>query len=321
MCKNPGFRPCSGNILAIAAITGVIILVIALWAIDVFWLHFLSGKEMSAAEKVAMAAAVALNKNDNVGQMNFTLAHSRELVICTRYDEALCEAVNPEILPLARAISQRARDSATLLAQERNKLQRIRMDEAVEAAQKAVSSAGSPGDAHMAGVATSAVSINKEQSCFGCLSREATGSADPHSNVDPKNVATSNVEPSNYLVLERGGDAMADYDKQFVDSASKFYKGNCMLGMNPPFGGDDTDLEINIASLPPCINGYTAPPRLIQAKEFQFVAPLATGLQPQFMPSAVYVVLQLDVKDTQSGATHSLMAPGVAVTGGAGPQP
>lgn len=309
-------RPAAGNILALYLVIGFVVLAIALWAIDLFWLHFLSGKEMSAAEKVAMAAAVALNKDDSIGQINYTLAHSRELLVCSRFDQQIAEEQHKEFLPLAQNLAQKAHDMTSQLEAERNTVEQDRVQEALVAAQNAVASAGSPGSAQMAGVATSAVSINYEQSFFG------TAKKGPSDTDLDDNVASSNVEPSKYFFGQKNlTEKLFEYDKKFIDQQSNFYKGNVGLDLNFPGGGDDSDLQFPISSLSPCINNYVSPPRLIQAAEFHKLAPLKAGALPKYIPTAVYVVLQLDVKDSQSGASNRLMAPGIAVTNGAGAAP
>jgi hypothetical protein len=135
-------------------------------------------------------------------------------------------------------------------------------------------------------------------------------------------ISTSNVEPVKYYFGEkRTNDALYDYDKKFVDQSANFYKGNTVLDLNFPGGGDDPDLQFPISALPPCINNYISPPRLIQPAEFHQMAPLKAGSLPRFIPNAVCIVLQLDVKDTQSGSTNKLMAPGIAVSNGSGAAP
>lgn len=309
-------RSSAGNILTLYMVIGFVVLVLALWAIDLFWLHFLSGKEMSAAEKVAMAAAVALNKDDSIGQMNYILAHSRELILVSRRDLSSAEDDHKSFLPLAQSLAQKAHDMALQLEAERSNLESQRINEALAAAQNAVASAGSPAAAHMANVATSGVTINFEQSFFGCAKK-----APSESDLEDF-VSTSNVEPTKYYFGEKNIDKMLlEYDKKFIDQSANFYKGNTVLDLNLPGGGYDSDLQFPLSSLPPCINNYVSPPRLIQPSEFHKMAPLKAGALPKFIPNAVYVVLQLDVKDNQTGASNKLMAPGVAVASGAGAPP
>lgn len=306
-------RSTSGNIIVICAVVGFIVLIIGLWVLDIFWLHLLSGKEMSAAEKVAMAAAVALNKDDNIGQMNYVLAHSRELLYCSRYDEATASETHKSQLLLAQDLAARAKQVVTILEKERSTLQNTRMKESIEAAKNAIASAGSPGSATMAGISTTGVSLDLSQCSFGCLSKDGAG---PNGEVIP-----SNIEPSSFSKLGDAGKDLEEYDKEFVDKQAKLYKGNTVLGMNPPGGGDDTELTIKLSSLPPCINNYISPPHLIQASIFNKMSPFEENALCTYIPTAVQIVLKLDVKETQSGKSSSLMAPGIAVTGGASPSP
>jgi hypothetical protein len=306
-----------GNILIICAAIGFVILVIGLWALDVFWLHLLNAKELSAAEKVAMAAAVALNKDDSIGQMNFTLAHSRELMACLRFNEAMAERDHETLKLLAHDLAQKAHDNAAILAAERKALESERIAQSVKAAQDALSSAGSPGAARMAGVATSGASIMMDKCSFGCAKANPSG-ADSEDNI-----SSSNVEPSKYFFDDTVDKMLVQYDKKFVDTTGNYYKGNCHvpLDLNFPGGGDDSDLQFPLSSLPPCINNYTSPPRLMQGSEFSKMAAFSESSSPQYIPTAVYIVLKLDVKDTKSGAGTQLMAPGIALTAGGTPPP
>lgn len=307
----------SGNILIICAAVGFVILVIGLWALDVFWLHLLNAKELSAAEKVAMAAAVALNKDDSIGQMNYTLAHSRELISCLRFNEAMAERDHETLKLLAHDLAQKAHDNAALLAAERKGLESERIAQSIKAANDALSSAGSPNAARMAGVATSGASISVDQCSFGCAK------ASPSQTDSEDNISTSNVEPSKYFFDEKIDKMLVQYDKKFVDDSGNYYKGNCRtpLDLNFPGGGDDSDLQFPLSSLPPCINNYTSPPRLMQGAEYHKMAAFNEGSSPQYIPTAVYIVLKLDVKDTKSGAGSQLMAPGIALTAGGTPAP
>lgn len=306
-----------GNILIICAAVGFVILVIGLWALDVFWLHLLNAKELSAAEKVAMAAAVALNKDDSIGQMNYMLAHSREMVTCLRFNEAMAERDHEILKQLTHDLAQKAHDTSALLAVERKNLEAARISQSYKAAQDALTTAGSPNAARMAGVATSGASIEIDKCSFGCAK------ATPSDTDNDNNLASSNVEPSKYYFDEKIDKMLMDYDKKFLDDTGKYYKGNCHvpLDLNFPGGGDDSDLQFPVSSLPPCINNYTSPPRLMQANEFHKMAAFSESASPQYIPTAVYIVLKLTIKETGSGAGTSLMAPGIALTAGGTPPP
>ena len=315
--KQQTARNASGNILTIVAIIGFVILVIGLWVIDLFWLHFLNAKELSAAEKVAMAAAVELNKDDSVGQMNYMLAHARELVLCQRCSESRGDDRYPTTKLLSKDLAKRAHDVAATLAAEAKALETIRIEKAVSAAKNAVSSAGSPNAAHLSGVATSGVSLNINLCSFGCAKKT------PSTSDSPENVSPSNVEPSKYFFDPKVDSQFASYDKKYIDEASNLYKGNLPtpLDMNFPGGGDDPDLIFPLSSLAPAIKNYVSPPRLIRQDEFQKMAAFSSDASPRYIPSAVYVVLQVNVKDTTSGSNTVMMAPGVAVTNGASAPP
>lgn len=312
------YRSDRGNILVIAGAIGFVILILGLWAIDVFWLHLITAKELSAAEKVAMAAAVALNKDDSIGQMNYMLAHSRELICCLRFNEAMTEREDHSVLrQLAHDLAQRAHDTSILLASERKTLEAERIAEAYSAAKAAVSSAGSPNAANMGGVTTGGVSLNEDKCFFGCA-KIAASDADSDDNVSP-----SNVEPTKYYFDQKVDNMLMSYDKKFIDAGGNYYKGNQKepLDLNFPGGGDDADLQFPLSSVPPCINNYISPPRLMKEAEFHRMCAFKPDSGPRYMPSAVYIVLQLDVKDTNSGNASKLMAPGIALTNGATPSP
>lgn len=315
-------RRSKGNILIVCAAVGFVILIIGLWALDVFWLHLINAKELSAAEKVAMAAAVALNKDDSIGQMNYLLAHSRELLVCLRSNEAAIDLADENdskkmLQQISRDLAKRAHDTAALLAVERKSIEAQRISESCKAANDALSTAGSPGAARMAGVASSGATIALEQCSFGCAK------AAPSATDSDDNLASSNVEPTTYFFDDGANKALMEYDKKFIDDSGKYYKGNTKISLdvNFPGGGDDPDLQFPISSLPPCINNYTSPPRLMQAAEYHKMAAFNESASPQYIPTAVYIVLKLDVKDTKSGAGTSLMAPGIALTVGATPPP
>ena len=264
-----------------------------------------------------MAAAVALNKDDSIGQMNYLLAHSREMVTCARFSEAMAERDHEILKQLSHDLAQRAHDSAALLATERKNIESIRISQSCKAANDALTTAGSPSAARMARVSTSGASILIEKCAFGCAK------ATPSETDSEDNLASSNVEPSKYFFDEKIDKMLLQYDKKFTDDAGNYYKGNSRtpLDLNFPGGGDDSDLQFPISSLPPCINNYTSPPRLMQASEFHKMGAFNESASPQYIPTAVYVVLKLDVKDTKSGAGSSLMAPGIALTAGGTPTP
>lgn len=272
---------------------------------------------MSAAEKVAMAAAIALNKEDSIGQMNYILAHSRELIVCSRYNETDAHENHQSYEMLARDLAQKAHENAQKLTELQSNLEKYRMNQAIAAAKEALATAGSPGSAHMTGVSTTGVTINFEQSYFGCAKKV------PSDTDSPDNIADSNVKASTYHLDSKIDSLLMDYDKKFIDEKSQLYKGNLEspMDLNFPGGGDDPDLSFPISSLPPCVDNYVSPPRLIKQSEFQKLCPLNSNTQPRYIPSAVCIVLQLDVKDSHSGTTNQLMAPGYAITGGASASP
>lgn len=311
----PAKRSSCGNMLVIACAVGFVILLVALWVIDLMWLHFINKKELTAAEKVAMAAAVALNRDDSIGQMNYMLSHSRELICCLRYNETVAtEKQYTQLEKITKALAQKAHDTSAALARQQSKLESYRIEQAIDAAKAAIASSGSPGAAHMGGIATSGVSLVEDKCSFGCLRYKSETDSDDQ-------IAPSNIEPSKYLIDEKIDKLLLEYDKKFIDEKAGFYKASPALDLNFPGGGDDQDLVFQLSSLPPCIDNYISPPRLLQANEYHYLGAFKKGVLPRFTPSAVQIVLKLDIKDTQGGATNQLMAPGIAVCGGAAAPP
>lgn len=292
-------RSQTGGIIWILVCLGIVGFVFILFLIDVLWLHLVSEKEMTTAEKIALSVATELNKDDRIGQVNFTLARSRELLFCCRESQARAEQHHENLKPLAEYLVNKARNNARLISEDSHHLRKLRFDDACAIALATMANSNGPNAAKIPGMRTSKAKL---------VSLELGYVEDMESNLLPP----------------VGNDLLLEYDKGagFIDEKTNLYKG----GINLKLPDDDSDLEYRICRVGAPIQNTVAPPRLALAKVFK---PMLFAIKDggklsseggDYFPSAVSVSLAVEVQHDQE-APHKMDAGGVAVCAGANPTP
>lgn len=107
----------SGNMLAMVALIGTIVLAVVLVGILCQFLLLSNQKERADADECALVLAHVINERDRVGQMNTAVERSRELVYASR--EACKELIRDESDPVledfSRLLVEEARAGAQLV--------------------------------------------------------------------------------------------------------------------------------------------------------------------------------------------------------------
>jgi hypothetical protein len=111
-----------GNMLAMVALTALIIVAILGIGIVVSMLMMSQKRTQSKIETLSLSMAVSINKDDWVGEMNNLTGYSRELVYSSRKAFEETVAHHPRMRPLALQLMDEARQSAALVETERGLL-------------------------------------------------------------------------------------------------------------------------------------------------------------------------------------------------------
>lgn len=299
-------RSSSGNIIIISVTLAVAIILFLVWILQAYWLDFTHEKELTASEKVALAAAKELNKDDTQGEMNFITARGREYLFCCREALAKAEATAKAgagqtiMQQFAVEVCNKTRSKMQKLDDEKTSVIKVVCSNASNAAKSAKQSAGTPGAATLAGAKTGAVELAELW---------VSGVTNTPSNVE---------QPTENKLLMQLDAQTSDNGKPLLDPKTKFYSGN----INAKLPDDDADLNFYISSLAPEINGVTTPPRKMNQNDFD-PAPhpvnILNAQLPKFLPSAVQALLTVQVSDGK--AQHQLRAVGAAACNGGQPPP
>lgn len=276
----------------------IMVVVVGLVLLDIYWLHFISSKQISAADTVALASATALNKEDRAGQINFMVVRARELLFCCREAEARAEQKHSNLAAITAILVDRSKRNAELLKNERNKLMEIQLKEATQLAMDSMTAAGGPRESGMPGVSNSAAKLRTVE--IGYLEGNL-----------------SNIEASkgNELLLQY------DQDQGYIDKTSGLYKGNIDLKLPD----EDGTLEFQVSILPAAVHGTISSPRLALPSSFHKVSTLIENGSPvtphcEYFPSAARVELGLMVQHEKDKPVE-MKAIGVAASCGGSPMP
>lgn len=282
-----------GNMLAVVAITGIIIAAILGIGIVVSMLMTSQKRTQNEVESLSLSLATSINKDDWVGQMNNLTGYSRELVWSSRkaLDETL--AHHARMRPLAIQLMDEAKQSASLVESERGILKVMILKDLEKAASQADAASQKKGGTNLPGVSASATSISKVDAGYidGVLS----------------NVAVPEGMPD-----------LQEYDlaNKYANEKSNSYLGN----INAKLPAPDDDINFEICSLPAPTKNTIAPARLTNNSVFRKLMTVGPEAGNDFtkckqLPSAVQVVTSTKVKSGEQaqgpmGVTITAASPG-----------
>jgi len=237
------------------------------------------------------AQASGINACDRMGQMNNMIARSRAEVFESRTNLGSSAELDG-LQGIADQLCTSARDGATTLEQERQKLKSVVEAEAT------------------AEVSNQIQAIQKFQLILPWIQLSSArllpgGSGIAFGQINGVQSTVSQLDASNNLNT-------IDASKGYT-SASKRYLAN----INAQLTGADSDLNFHLSSLQPPVNHDVAPARLVLPAAFESV-PTGDGSAGD-LPSAVKVTLVMNVETELFGPSKSqIVVTGVATTTGGG---
>jgi hypothetical protein len=273
-----------GNIIILCLLCSAIAAVTLFVGYGMFNLYFGHSLLQGFADKVALAAACALNDSDRIGDMNNLIAQARQLVYASRDMSQSISSADPELQMLANQLLDEDRSNAAALEQERVHLANVVCTEAQTAMENA---------------------FDDQTGIYRAVFPSLRISA-------PKMVSVTfgyvNAVDSNVALLT-GIDQLASYDRSsnVVNSSSSLYVGN----KNVKLPGADRDLNFNLSSLPAPVTGAVSPARLILPSEIQQL-----DSNNRQLASAISVVIS--AQDSNGTDIHHVVS--AAATNGALPE-
>jgi len=248
--------------------------------------YFMYAALQNQTNDLALLAATILNEGDREGQMNNMVSFSRQLVFTSRKTYVRF-ADDLDFEPIAKQLLDEARDGAAAVEAERANLLRTATSEATNelasAFQKGMASQDKMTLPWIQTTSPRIVSVS-----FGYVDQ-----------------VPSNVEPPKALT------ELAALDKQIIHTAQKdnYYVPN----IDAKLSGPDTNLDFNLTSLAPPVQGTVSPAHMILPTAFKSDA-------PRHLPSVVTIGVTLDVATQFPTKAHETMKViGCAATSGAQP--
>ncbi|MCC7530906.1 MAG: hypothetical protein IT342_20460 [Candidatus Melainabacteria bacterium] len=286
-----------GNMLAMVALLGTIIIVVVLVGFLGQFLLLSHQKERTDADECALVLAHVINDRDRVGQMNTVVERSRELVYGSReaHNELVRDDSDPALEDFSRLLVEEARSGAQLVESSRQMmcgqviedLKQSAKDFRIKLKAKAESNVGFM---KVSPAALSAVEIGLPRGVF-----------------------------SNATATE-AFDALLQADRRsgFVSRAGLAYAGD----INAKLPSPDNDLDFKFTPLAGPIGDGVSPPRLTAISVFDsrggFIGEKEKSVLTSQLPSAVRVKMEAAVGTSGLWALASrLQAVASAAAGGA----
>lgn len=254
--------------LAMVALTAIVVTAIILIGIVVSMMMMSQKRAQGEVESLAMDFATSINKDDWVGEMNNMTGFSRELVYTSR--QAVDEVMKnkPFLRPLAIQMMDEARQSAQLVDSEKQVLTELLLKKLQTASNIAADSqAKTPSSLSLPGVDTKSPKVANVDAGYieGVLSNVSGPQAIPE---------------------------LKDYDLQQKNISEK---GGVYLGnKNALLPSPDDDLNFRFSSLPAPVKGTVSPTRLTSNSVFKKL--MTAGPEAgndfskcKFLPSAVQI--------------------------------
>ncbi len=297
-----GYDRQRGNMLAMVALVGGIVVVVLLAGFILQMLFLSHQHERTDSDECALSLAHTLNDRDRLGQMNTLVERSRELVYASRtaYQGCAADESDRNLEDLSRLLHEDSRASAQLV-----ELGRQTMTEQVIA------------DLTLCAKVSQKKLKGKTKTSLGWLT------ISPAKLVRVEYGFTKDVL-SNVVTTEAFDDLLrSDKKNGYLDSSGRVFVGNINARLPAP----DNDLNFKMCSLASPFGRATSPPRLTANSMFTTKAVLYDGqdnpiTRPEQLPSALKVELAAPVSALElRSAPNYLQSASSAAAGGAMPPP
>ncbi|HEY9787827.1 MAG TPA: hypothetical protein V6D17_20740 [Candidatus Obscuribacterales bacterium] len=290
-----------GNMLLLTCLIGGLVLIVLLIGITVALLFHSQSRLQAQADRLALAMAERLNRNDRLGQMNNMLELSRELVFASRKDEESAHERTPHIEPLAKQLLEEAREGARLVNEERTSLAQLTNNELKEMVRQSTEILESSAQLRLPWIRTSAPVIDRLET--GRIVAVESNAQAPQGLPELKEM---------------------DLVRRYIRSDTQFYR----AGVNAKLVSADSDLDYKFSSLPAPVKGTVSPARLTSGAVFRRTNTLVDstawlgGNNIEQLPSALKLELTgMVATDLTAGNFQSRRVTAVGAASGAMPLP
>lgn len=234
-----------GNILAMVALMGAIIIVVMLIGITAVLLFMSQSKGQGKSDEIAVSLAKILNDNDRQGRMNVMVERSRELVYTSREVYGEISSRYRHLEPLARQLMEESRSGAQLVDAGRRTLADVTVRELAQHSKQRQDILG----------AANVLNLSWFRAAQPEISFVEVGSL--------KNVDSNVYAPDKLPELKE-----YDLSNNFVNPKSGLYLG----AINAKLPAPDDDLNFKFSSLPAPVKGTIAAARLASPEMFEKAA-------------------------------------------------
>lgn len=292
-------RKSTGNMISMTALIGGLIILACVVAFCFYMLLAEQRRGQTQVDEVAMSMAKNLNTGDRVGQINNTVARSRELVYVSRMALNTVQQKNYEHwAPLAAQLCDEARNGAAIVERERQNQ--------VGIARKSLQQLAERHNAQ-----------SRTESLFNLpwwqtYDTQVTEIDCGYVNNIQSNVLNTEVYPDLRLF---------DEQKHYFQKGSNLYLGGINAKLPPP----DSDLDFKIASLAAPVETSIAPARMINSETFKpftvvFIDKQDKNGQCDQIPTAVRVVGEMGIS-AMNKERQQVQVSATAASNGALPPP
>lgn len=234
----------TAGVLPLLMAVAIIIAIVLLIALGVCGLMVAQGKLHATGEAVGMDTALALNKDDRIGEMNFMVEHSRELVYTSRQSYDAINESYKHVEPLARQLTDESRQGAVMVENERQFLGKQILKEVYS-------------------IIDANAEATKKHAEFNLMFFRLN-----QAGINTLELGTVKDVPCN-ATCPVAIDELKDFDQQkgLLYGKTNYYKDN----IDAPLPAPDHDLRFRFASCAPRVKDTVSSARLINSDDFKLL--------------------------------------------------